>query len=91
MSDEQIDTTPLGRLSAELMEGISELELDEGSRIREVAVIAEIDHGDSTSTLVHCTDDRTWVKVAFLREVAYRIEDGTERAYLRRLEDEGEE
>ena len=73
-----MDATLLGQYAAEMMAHISEHYTDE-RELRTVAIIAEVDVGDSTEIITVCSDSRSWVQVAFLNEAKILVEERLEQ------------
>ncbi len=63
-----MDQEILGRLVAILMDSLDEF--GEDCQIRTAAIVVEVATETSFETRSVCTDDRSWVEVAFLREAA---------------------
>lgn len=69
-----IDTTPLGTLTATMMESIS-ADFGEDFQIRTVALVVEVDSPDVDQILVRCSDDRSWLLQALLHEAIDTVEE----------------
>lgn len=73
-----MDATPLGVVTAKLMEHLSE---DDSAELGEVLVLAEVlgkdDEGDWTTIAWHCSDDRAWVQLGLMHAAldSYRETD----------------
>jgi hypothetical protein len=67
----------MGQFVADFMDQINE-DFGDEAVIRTFAVVAEVDHDESTTLLVNCDDDRAWVQVEFLNQaldaLQYRLE-----------------
>jgi len=62
-----VDTTQVGSLAANVMEHIED-KYDDDTTVRTVAIVVEVDTGDSTTIVTRCNDDRSWVQMRFLEE-----------------------
>jgi hypothetical protein len=77
-----LDTSTVGTLAAELMERLAE-QYSEDAEIGIVAVVAEIDCGDSTAIYYRCTDGRHWIQAGLF--------DAAKRAVIEQIADDDEE
>lgn len=68
-----MDTSPLGRLTAQMMEQL-EAAYGDSHSLRTVAIIAECDSPTDGKIIVGCSDDRPWVWEAFLHEALGTVE-----------------
>lgn len=65
-----MDTSALGKLAAELMEEIADVE----GELRTVAIVFEVDEEESTRIDYKCNDDRRWVQRAFFDEAMASVD-----------------
>lgn len=68
-----IDTTPLGSLTAQMMEAIA-ADFGDDFQIRTVALVVEVDSAETDQILVRCSDDRSWLLAALLNEAIDTVE-----------------
>lgn len=69
-----IDTTRVGHLAAELMEGV-ENQFGPEASVETVAIVVEVRHpgddaGDATTITCACSDERAWAQSGLLRFAA---------------------
>jgi hypothetical protein len=63
----------MGQFVADFMDQINE-DFGDEAVIRTFAVVAEVDHDESTTLLVNCDDDRAWVQMEFLNQAIDGLE-----------------
>lgn len=62
-----LDTTLLGRLTAEVMESVADM-FEDDYHVRTCALIVEVDSPKRGQIIVRCSDDRPWLLEALLHE-----------------------
>jgi hypothetical protein len=85
-----IDTTPLGQLTARVMEDIGD-NYGEEYTVRTAAVIVEVDSATQGRLLALCTDDRPWVLSALLGEAMDSVDASRDELRRRALEEDDED
>lgn len=68
-----IDASPLRRLADGVIQQLEQSDTE--GFVRTVALLVEIDLGDSTTLVVRCSDDRDWARFAFIDHVLDRMEE----------------
>lgn len=67
------DTEALGNLVANVMGELADR--PDGAFVRTVAIVVELDCGDTTEILAATSEDRPWASIEFLRQGIVTLED----------------
>lgn len=70
-----MDLNDIAVYAAQVIEDMAG-QFGEDAVVRGIMVVLDVEHNDSTVTVVSCDDDRQWIQLAFLEEAQATVECG---------------